>query len=196
LGSSFHDDVVQEWEKSLFGVQAARVLATIVPNTAVSETLHLGYLAYYPVIFVPPLLLYARRERRGYAETVAALTFVYVICWVIFAIAPVEGPRYEWTADAPDGPVRRLTLALLAAGSSRGAAFPSSHMAVSTAQALMALRWQPRAGIVVTVIALLVGFGAVYGGFHYGIDVVAGAALGLFIAAATIILAPRRHAES
>jgi membrane-associated phospholipid phosphatase len=194
LGSSFHDDVVQAWEKALFGVQASRTFATAVPNAAVSEVLHLGYLAYYPVIFVPPLLLYARDRRRGYAETVAALTFVYVICWTIFAIAPVEGPRYLWTADAPNGPIRRATLALLAAGSSRGAAFPSSHMAVSAAQAVMALRWQPRVGVVVTLVALLVGLGAVYGGFHYGIDVVVGAALGLLVALTTIVLGARRNA--
>lgn len=196
LGSSFHDDAVQEWEKALFGVQASRVLATSVPNAAVSEILHLGYLAYYPLIFVPPLLLFARRERRGYAETIAALTFVYVICWIIFAIAPVEGPRYLWSANVPDGPVRRLTVALLAAGSSRGAAFPSSHMAVSTAQAVMAVRWQPRVGIVATLIALLVGIGAVYGGFHYGVDVVAGAALGLIVAVATLVLSAGRHAAA
>jgi len=196
LGSSFHDDAVQEWERALFGVQASRVLATSVPNAAVSEILHLGYLAYYPLIFVPPLLLFARRERRGYAETVAALTFVYVICWTIYAIAPVEGPRYLWSADVPDGPVRRLTVALLAAGSSRGAAFPSSHMAVSTAQAVMALRWQPGVGIVVTLIALLVGMGAVYGGFHYGIDIVVGAALGLVVAVTTLVFGARRNAAS
>jgi len=193
LGSSFHDDIVQEWEQSLFGVQASRALATTVPSAAVSEVLHLGYLGYYPLIFVPPLLLYARRERRGYAETVAALTFVYVVCWVVFAVAPVEGPRYLWNADAPDGPVRRFTVALLAAGSSRGAAFPSSHMAVSTAQAAMALRWQPRVGIVATLVALLVGFGAVYGGFHYGVDVLTGAALGLVIGVTTIVLGRGRR---
>jgi membrane-associated phospholipid phosphatase len=166
-----------------------------VPNAAVSELLHLGYLAYYPLIFVPPLLLYSRRERRGYAETVAALTLAYVTCWVVFVIAPVEGPRYLWTADAPDGPIRRLTVALLAAGSSRGAAFPSSHMAVSTAQAIMALRWQPRVGIVATITALLVGLGAVYGGFHYGIDIVTGAALGLVVAATTIVAGVRSDAH-
>ena len=196
LGSSFHDDVVQEWEKSLFGVQASRALATTVPNTAVSEVLHLGYLGYYPLIFVPPLLLYVRRERRGYAETIAALTFVYMTCWVVFAIAPVEGPRYLWSGDAPDGPIRRFTLALLTAGSSRGAAFPSSHMAVSTVQAVMALYWQPRVGIVSTLIAMLVGVGAVYGGFHYGVDVLTGAALGLVIGVTTIVLGRAHRMES
>ena len=170
--------------------------AISVPNAAVSELLHLRYLAYYPLIFVPPLLLYARRERRGYAETVAALTFVYVTCWIMFVMAPVEGPRYLWRAHAPDGPIRRITVALLAAGSSRGAAFPSSHMAVSTVQAAMALRGQPRIGMVAALVAILVGLGAVYGGFHYGVAVVAGPVRGVLVAGSTILLGRRTRMDS
>ena len=192
LGTSYHDATVQRWELALFGAQASRVLATFVPSTAVSEIVHAGYLAYYPAIFVPPLLLYARGNRRGYGETVAALTSVYLVCWMIFSIEPVQGPRYLWPSSAPDGPFRRFTVALLTAGSSRGAAFPSSHMAVSVAQAVMALRWQPRVGVVLVVVAALVGLGAVYGGFHYGIDIVAGALLGLVVSAATIALSGSR----
>ncbi len=192
LGTSYHDATVQRWELALFGAQASRVFATFVPSTAVSEIVHAGYLAYYPAIFVPPLLLYARGNRRGYGETVVALTSVYLVCWMIFSIAPVEGPRYLWTADAPDGPFRRFTVALLAAGSSRGAAFPSSHMAVSVTQAAMALRWQPRVGMVLVVVAALVGLGAVYGGFHYGVDIVAGAVLGLVLSTVTIALCGSR----
>jgi len=192
LGTSYHDAAVQRWELALFGAQASRVLATFVPNVTVSEIVHAGYLAYYPAIFIPPLLLYARGNRRGYGETVAAVTSVYLVCWMIFAIAPVQGPRYLWSADAPDGPFRRFTVALLAAGSSRGAAFPSSHMAVSVTQAVMALRWQPQVGVVMLVVAALVGLGAVYGGFHYGVDIIAGAVLGLIVGATTIALCGAR----
>jgi membrane-associated phospholipid phosphatase len=82
--------------------------------------------------------------------------------------------------------VRRLAVAILASGSSRGAAFPSSHMAISAAQAVIAWRWQPRVGAVLSIVALLVGLGAVYGGFHYGADMVAGAVIGLVIAVAIL----------
>ena len=146
LGSSYHDVRVQSWELAIFGQHPSRVLATFMPNPAWSELLHMGYLAYYPAIFVPPLLLYVRGERRGYAQTVLALTVAYVACWVIFAVAPVEGPRYLWTPNAPDGPARRLTVAILAAGSSRGAAFPSSHMAVSVVQTVMAIPMAAESG--------------------------------------------------
>jgi membrane-associated phospholipid phosphatase len=157
-----------------------------MPNPAWSELLHSGYLAYYPAIFVPPLLLYVRGERRGYTQTVLALTVTYVACWVVFAVAPVEGPRYLWTPNAPDGPARRLTVAILAAGSSRGAAFPSSHMAVSVVQTVLAFRWQPKVGAILALVSVLVGLGAVYGGFHYGVDIIAGAVLGVLVGFAVL----------
>lgn len=180
----YHDAAIQSIELRLFGAQTARVFASAFPNLALSELLHAGYLAYYPAIFFPPLLLYTRGNRRGYLETIAALTATYLICWLIFVVAPVEGPRYQWgsAAEAPNGPMQHLANAVLARGSSRGAAFPSSHMAVMAAQALMALRWQRRIGIVVSVVAVLVGLGAVYGGFHYATDIIAGALLGSIIA--------------
>jgi membrane-associated phospholipid phosphatase len=51
-------------------------------------------------------------------------------------------------------------------------------MAVSVAQVVLAIRWQPRLAPVLAVVAVLVGLGAVYGGFHYGVDILAGGALG------------------
>jgi len=186
LGSTYHDAVVQHLELRMFGEQVSRTFAGAHRALFLSELLHAGYLAYYPAVFAPALVLYARGERRGFAQTVLTLTVTYAICWVIFALFPVEGPRYVWGAPlgVPNGPVRRFALAILASGSSRGAAFPSSHMAISVAQAVIAWRWHPKAGAVLGVIALLVGLGAVYGGFHYGADMVTGAMLGLVIAVA------------
>jgi membrane-associated phospholipid phosphatase len=180
IGSTYHDALVAGWESRLFGGQPSRAMAGALPSVAVSELLHAGYLAYYPLIFVPPLLLFATARRRALHQTVLALTITYIVCWVIFAFFPVEGPRYLWSAPAgvPTGPFRNLAVRILAAGSSRGAAFPSSHMAVSTVQAVMAWRWQQRLAPAVSVIALLVGVGAVYGGFHYATDMFAGALLG------------------
>ena len=187
VGSIYHDATIQQIELAVFGMQTSQRFAAAFPNVVVSELLHAGYLAYYPAIFVPPLMLYIRGERSAYAETVVALTATYLLCWGIFVLAPVEGPRYLWgAAVAPDGPMRRLANEVLTAGSSRGAAFPSSHMAVVTAQTMMAFRWQRSVGWVLSVISLLVGFGAVYGGFHYATDIVAGALLGAGIAGFTL----------
>ncbi|HTE43972.1 MAG TPA: phosphatase PAP2 family protein [Gemmatimonadaceae bacterium] len=188
LGSTYHDALIQGWELAVFGTQPSRSFAGAMPFALFSELLHAGYLAYYPVIFAPSLLLLLRNERRGVNETVLALTITYTVCFAIFAFMPVEGPRYLWAAPdhVPAGSWRSLATRILAAGSSRGAAFPSAHMAVCVTQAFMAWRWQPRAALPLAVIAILVGLGAVYGGFHYALDVIAGAALGAVVAVAVI----------
>ena len=188
VGTTYHDPTIQGWELRLFGTQPSRTLAARFPFMSVSELLHGGYLGYYLVIFIPPLVLLARGERRGFGETVLALTIAYTVCWSVFIAFPVEGPRYLWGAPAgiPNGPMRRLAAGILAAGSSRGAAFPSSHMAISVTQAMMAWRWQRKVGWVLWLVTFLVGFGAVYGGFHYAVDILAGAALGAVVASSVI----------
>jgi membrane-associated phospholipid phosphatase len=185
---TYHDVAIQRLEQAIFGGEPSRNLAQRFPSRWLSELLHAGYLAYYLAIFVPPLALFVHGERRAFAQTVVALTITYTICWVLFVFAPVEGPRYLWGANptVPDGPSRRLALYLLAAGSSRGAAFPSSHMAVMVVQTIMAFRWQPRMAWALAAVTLLVGVGAVYGGFHYAVDMVAGAGLGGAIGAAVL----------
>jgi membrane-associated phospholipid phosphatase len=52
-------------------------------------------------------------------------------------------------------------------------------MAIALVMGLSSLRWRPRLGVVVTVVAALLGRGAVYGGFHYAVDIGVGAAVGV-----------------
>jgi membrane-associated phospholipid phosphatase len=194
LGTTYHDQLVQAWEIHTFGTLASGALGGSFPFLPLSELLHAGYLAYYLVIFVPPLLLYAKGERRGFEQTVVAVAITYALCWTIFALFPVQGPRYLFASpdNVPNGPVRRLALWILASGSSRGAAFPSSHMAICVVQTLMALRWRRSVALILAPITALVGVGAVYGGFHYGVDMLAGAGLGFIVA--TVVLRVFRRA--
>ena len=51
-------------------------------------------------------------------------------------------------------------------------------------------------GAVVPVVTIGLGFGAIYGGFHYAIDVVAGAALGVSTAFAGLWLVGARRVQA
>lgn len=177
------DSLVRAWETALFGTQPARTLANAMPYAVLSEVLHLGYVLYYPIVYVPPLLLYVAGRREEYGRNLLALMLTYVTCFLVFIMFPVEGPRYAWgpPPSVPDGPVRSLTLAILEHASSRGTAFPSSHAAVAVAQGVVALRFQRSVGVVVLATSVLLMIGAVYGGFHYAVDIVAGAVIGLAI---------------
>jgi membrane-associated phospholipid phosphatase len=182
-GPVYHDPTIQGWEAALFGAQPSHQLAGALPWLWLSEPVHAGYLAYYLLIFGPPLVLYLRRRQDAFAGTVLAILATFISCYIVFILFPVEGPRYAWTSPPgiPDGPVRRLTLWLLEGGSSRGTAFPSSHAAVAVAASLSALRYQRRLGVGVTLTTVLLVVGAVYGGFHYGIDMVVGVGVGLVV---------------
>ena len=184
----YHDPAIARLEYSIFGSQPAFQWAGRWPSRALSELLHACYASYYALIYVPPLLLYlgmtapGPRLGRGtdaFQDTVLAVQVSFLVCFLAFVFFPVQGPRYFGVPQGvPDGPVRRLVLALLEAGSSRGAAFPSSHVAVATTQFVMVVRYQPRLGLLVFLISLGLAAGAVYGGFHYAVDALAGVAVG------------------
>jgi membrane-associated phospholipid phosphatase len=190
----FRDAAVLGWERALFGGNPAQEWAARVPACGVSELLHAGYLAYYGIIFAPVGWLLLKRDRVGARMVALALSIAFVACYVVFVAWPVQGPRYLWPGPPGicEGPVRSLTLSVLESGSSRGAAFPSSHVAVAVAVSLVTLLRSPPAGIAAGTASLLLALGAVYGGFHYLVDVLAGALAGLLAAGAAVTGLRRR----
>jgi len=177
------DATVIQWESRLFGGQPASAWAHHMPVLAISEILHGAYLLYYAIIFSVPVVLYSAGRSDDLSRAAFVLLLTFVACFAIYVAFPVAGPRYVWPAPTgvPQGPVRSAVLWLLETGSSRGTAFPSSHVAVSVTQSILAVRYLGRRGWIVPTITTGLAAGAVYGGFHYAIDVVAGAILGALI---------------
>jgi membrane-associated phospholipid phosphatase len=173
------DAVVVGWEQAMFGSQPAQEWARANSGTVLSELLHLAYLAYYPIIYSVPVALWFSGRKRDFHGAVFALMLTFVVCFTVYIVFPVAGPRYFWASAAPDGWFRSLATWLLEARSSRGTAFPSSHVAVACAQSVLAVRHFGARGAIVPVVTLGLALGAIYGGFHYAVDVVAGAALGI-----------------
>jgi membrane-associated phospholipid phosphatase len=188
-GGAYFDTWVQQWEQTVFGWQPSRDLADALPLPWLSEVLHFGYLSYYLIIFVPPVLLYSAARYAAFRRAVFTLMLAFFMHYVFFIYFPVQGPRYVF--PAPDGRLAdgffyQLAHRILEAGSSQGAAFPSSHVGVSVAQTLTAVRFQPRLAPVLGILTALLALGAVYGGFHYAID----AACGLLLGSLAVMIAP------
>jgi membrane-associated phospholipid phosphatase len=182
-GRPHADALVAGWDTRLVGFDAPRTLAVQWHYFALSELLHLCYIAYYAIVYVPPALLWWKGRHREFAATVLAIVIVYTICFVAFVLLPVDGPRFlSGPSAAPDGPVRTMVVRLLAAGSSRGTAFPSAHVAASVVSGFFAFRFLPRVGVAIALLTAGMIVGAVYGGYHYVIDVIAGVVTGLVAA--------------
>jgi membrane-associated phospholipid phosphatase len=180
-GGRYFDDLIIAWEQALFRGQPSRDWAVAEPALWLSEPLHFAYLSYYFIIFLPPLLLFLRGRRDAFRFGVFAVMFSFFLHYMFFIYFPVQGPRYLFdphTGPMAEGVFYRLTHSVLEAGSSQGAAFPSSHVGVSVTQTLVVLRFMPRLAPLIGVLTLGLALGAVYGGFHYAIDAVVGLALG------------------
>lgn len=175
------DGHVVAWERAIFGGQPARDWAARWKSRALSETLHAAYLSYYPIIFSVPGALWLTRRRAEFADATLVLMVTFVVCFTAYVIFPVAGPRYFWSSPADEigGPIRAATLWVLETGSSRGTAFPSSHVAVAITQTLLGIRYFGAGAIPLAILSAGLGLGAIYGGFHYAIDVLAGVVLGI-----------------
>ena len=180
----YFDDVILGWEQALFGGQPSRDMAAAVPSLPLSEFLHFSYIAYYLIIYGPFLLLYLRMRRDDHQRAAFTIMLTFFAHYFFFIYLPVQGPRYLFPAPTgviENGVMYQLAHKILEAGSSRGAAFPSSHVGVSFAQTAMCFvllkRWSPLLLILSTGLAV----GAVYGGFHYATDAVAGFLFGLLL---------------
>lgn len=179
VGAPHRDASIIAWERVLFPTDPSATLAPRLHAPLLSEMLHLAYAAYYLLVYLPPIALSARGRRDALVSTMLALTVVYGVCFVTYAFLPVDGPRYlVGAAAAPDGAVRSFVLTLLDRGSSRGTAFPSSHVAASVVASLCALRHKRRVGIGVAIVTAALTFATVYGGFHYAVDALVGVFLG------------------
>ena len=176
------DLVVQQWESAMFGGQISYEWIRTAPSVFWSGVLHGAYLVYYPIVILGPLLLVARGFPERGRRVLLALMIAYIACYVVFAVFPVAGPNYAF--EHPTGAVRevwsaRLVYRLLSGASAFGTAFPSSHVAaaVATTTALWYV-WR-RLAVTFIVPAVLLVVGTVYCQMHYGVDVVAGMAIGI-----------------
>lgn len=181
----YFDPLVLGWEEALFGGQPSRDWARALPFGALSEPLHAAYLSYYLIIYGPPVFLYATGRRDHFRLALFTVMLTFYVHYLFFTYFPVQGPRYLFeppVAEQAQGAVYALTHRILEAGSSRGAAFPSSHVGVAVAQTVAAVRVAPALAPVLGVLSAGLALGAVYGGFHYAIDALAGLLLGLVLA--------------
>ena len=177
---STHDQLIRRWERALFGREISRLWWQNAQSIGWSWVLHAGYFAYYFVIPIPILLTLSRRDERQLVRASFALMATFVSCYLVFIFFPVAGPYYEFPRPAAwftANPPAKAVYAVLARGSSYGAAFPSSHVAATWVAAAVTWSIAPRWGLALIGAAALLTVGVVYCQMHYGIDALAGVAV-------------------
>lgn len=176
------DGMVQNWELAVFGRMVAYDWIRAMPNPVLSAVLHLCYLSYYVLVIAAPLGFWFTGKRGEARQAIFAASFCFFVCYAVFLLFPVRGPLYIW--PFPDNAATQIWPAQLAQrvvlrGDAYGSAFPSSHVAVSVVATFYAFRGSRRLGWILLVPTIGIFFGVVYSQIHYGVDALAGLAVGL-----------------
>jgi membrane-associated phospholipid phosphatase len=174
------DGPIEAAEAALFAGQPSMYLSERLPWPALSELLHLAYLSYYFLLIATPIYLLAARRDAEARHVVVAVSSTMFVCMAFYIWAPVSSPYYLYPPlDPPlsDGLFYRLVHAVSGRGGVDGAAFPSSHVALSAVSAAFAWRSNRGLGVAALTVAAGVVVATVYCRFHFAVDSVAGLAV-------------------
>jgi hypothetical protein len=178
------DGMVQGWELALFGSQLSMTFHEWLPDFTFSELLHFGYMSYYVLVPIALVGVFSTRGDAALHRAAFATAVAFLLSYFLFTLFPVAGPRYDFPrigGEVSGGAFYQMVHTILETGSSRGTAFPSSHIAASGVAVLAAGREDPRWFWVLIVPEIGLALGTVYGRFHYGVDALAGLALMVLI---------------
>jgi membrane-associated phospholipid phosphatase len=205
---------IDQW---IFGYQPSLHFSAALPQKVWSELFNMGYFAYYPMILVTVLVpLFTGSGRFGRTAFVVLTSFF--LYYAIYLVLPVAGPQYYFKAigtavadsgvfphigdyfrthtdmlpaPGPEGFFRSLVESAQESGERPTAAFPSSHVGMSTVLMLLLRREQRTVMWVLLPFYLLLCGATVYIEAHYFIDVVGGLLTAVAFYHLTLRLYPR-----
>ena len=202
------DHLFASAEQWIFGTQPAFWLGRYFPQLWISEPLNLGYVSYFPMIAVVGIwyFLYRYEWFQKWAFVLAGSFFLY---YLIFIVIPVAGPQFYFPVIGEENVIHGIFPSLgdyfnthselvvepdyehgffysLVEGSHEvgerpTAAFPSSHVGISTILMCMAYRVSKRLFGFLLPFYLLMCVATVYIQAHYVIDAIAGFITAFFI---------------
>lgn len=196
------DPLFARADQVLFGCQPSLEFSRLLSGKIWSELFHLGYWAYYPMIFITVIAALFSRRAYAFPRTAFVVLASFFLYYLVYLFVPVAGPQYyfcavgidtitqghfpevgDWfrshtemlASPGPDGLFRGLVENAQASGERPTAAFPSSHVGMSTVLMLL-LRSNGQRRIMLGLLpfyVLLCG-ATVYIQAHYLVDVFAG----------------------
>ncbi|MFH0924958.1 MAG: phosphatase PAP2 family protein [bacterium] len=169
---NYLDTTFQKIENLIFGFQPSLELIKKFNYFVIKEILFASYFSFYILIITIPLLLYYK-NKDYLLHFMNDLCLIFYFCYTIFIILPVIGPPV-WGLPKPQGLFGSIMGLIYKYGEKGGAAFPSSHVAVSLLILTFVYRYLPKLKIILTIDVLLLIISTVYCQYHYAIDVLGG----------------------
>jgi len=165
------------------------------------EFLEFGYFVFYPLypVFGGVFWKWRDRPRFGgaFRRLTDALSIGYVLCYATYLLFPTKSPAnllgVQQIPGAKGGPFQAMVHLIQSRGGVHGNAFPSAHIMLAFVVLVFVYRFLPRAAPWILLSNLLMCLGAVYDGYHYASDVVAGIAVGIIVGWMVVRSMPRQN---
>jgi membrane-associated phospholipid phosphatase len=206
-------------EQAVFGCQPALLFAQKVPWGWFSELMCMGYISYFPMMTIL-LIYYFFYRYNEFLKAAFVLLGAFFIFYVIFIFLPVTGPQFYYLAVGPekiaagvfpnlgdwflthsermavpgwtDGFFYHILETAHNAGERPTAAFPSSHVGITTVVMLLAHHTHCRKLVLgMLPFYILMCLSTVYILAHYAIDALTGLFTGVVLYFVLIRLSKR-----
>jgi len=179
----FIDPFFQKIDLLIFGYQPAIQWGLKCDNFFIHEIMAFSYFSYYLMFPCLGIFLYLKK-RETFHKFVFNLSFVFYVCYLTYNVLPVAGGRYwdltlELTKIYQYGLFSRIMAFIYNQTTHFGGAFPSSHVALSVAVTICALRHQKVLGYIFLILTFLLSISTVYLHYHYFIDTIFGIFYGI-----------------
>ena len=200
------DHLFASLDFNLFGCQPAIVFEQVCSSDFWREAFNMGYWLYYPMILVISTYYFFARPKEVERCTFIILSSFFIY-YFIYMFLPVAGPQFYFPVIGEDaaavgccpeignyfslhpeitiaqegkgGLFTELVCMAQSAGERPTAAFPSSHIGVTTIIVLLAYRANRKLFAIMFPIYLLLCCATVYIKAHYLVDAIAGVVTGV-----------------
>ncbi|MBP7152609.1 MAG: phosphatase PAP2 family protein [Paludibacteraceae bacterium] len=198
---SNHDYLLANWDQMLFGFQPAFLFCQLFTWHWFSELMYIGYFFYY--LLIVGSIAYIYFSHREYFEYFFfTILFSFFVYYLVFIIFPTAGPQYYYSAigiqniksgvfpeignyfnhnpalipfHTEHGFFVDLVESVQKFGERPTAAFPSSHVGISTLILLLLIRGRHYSAFTITFpLYLILVFATIYIQAHYVVDVIGG----------------------
>lgn len=195
------DHIFAAVEQSLFECQPSVEFSRHCPSIWFSEPLNMGYFFYYPMMLIL-VVYYFLNHYKSFEKVCFVLVTSFFIYYLFYLLVPVAGPQFYFPAIGMDrvntcefiplgnyfnhnillfpapgyehGFFYNLVEASQEIGERPTAAFPSSHVGISTIVMIMSWRVSKKLSYFLLPFYILLCLATVYIQAHYLIDAIAG----------------------
>jgi membrane-associated phospholipid phosphatase len=182
-----YDHKILAWEKKWLG-QPSLWLARNRKRW-LTEAMQFFYFSYFFYTLFLGLFLHIQNRIAEFQAMSFAVLFGYLVSYTFFAITPAEGPRWALVSHGllPATEQRQIGYELtrfveriMYGVAHKGGAMPSAHSSTAVIFLVWCWRiWGVEGGSAALIIVVGMWIGAVYGRYHYVLDILAGGTLGI-----------------